>query len=460
MTEGLKKSVIYGGIAFLLCTAYLVTAIIGLRFDAVSGFATLVWPPTGIALAAMFLLGSRYWPAIAVAAFAANYIIGAPVIVALGIAFGNTGEALLGAHLLKRADFHPKIDRVKDALALIFMASLFSTLVSPTVGVASLLSGGVIAASAIAKTWIAWWIGDVLGALVFGSLLFVVFSMDRPKIDTKKVGEVSLLCFFLVLAGILSFGNPFGIWSRNPPLCYLVYVPLLWAALRFGQVGTILATFVTAAIAVWGTIRGDGAFARGGISESLIYLQLFMGVIAASALIVAAEETERRSAEKDMREFNKVLEENVRQRTMLCAYTNKELEQSKGSLEKRRAVLQAVIQSIVEGVVAIDKAGDPIVVNAAAINMLGLTQSDVSAPIGRLAKRFPAYYADGKTPVKFENLPMTCALRGETTVNQRLVFKPRGRQKGINVLVSGSPVKNEKGAVVGGVVIFREAPEK
>jgi integral membrane sensor domain MASE1 len=86
----------------VVAIAYLLAARIGLSFDAIAGFATLVWPPSGIALAALLLGGYRLWPAIAIGAFAANFMAGAPALAAIGIATGNVSEALLGAYLLHR----------------------------------------------------------------------------------------------------------------------------------------------------------------------------------------------------------------------------------------------------------------------------------------------------------------------------------------------------------------------
>src|SRR5438445_5447074 len=85
-----------------LAILYVVAAQLGLAFDAVAGFATLVWPPTGIAIAALVLRGPALWPGILIGAFVANLLAGASVPVALGIAIGNTLEAVAGAWLLRR----------------------------------------------------------------------------------------------------------------------------------------------------------------------------------------------------------------------------------------------------------------------------------------------------------------------------------------------------------------------
>src|SRR3954447_26241889 len=85
-----------------LAVLYVLSARVGLAFDPVSGFATLVWPPTGIALAAVLLLGNRVAPGIFLGALAANYLSGAHLLVAIGIGAGNACEALVGAALLRR----------------------------------------------------------------------------------------------------------------------------------------------------------------------------------------------------------------------------------------------------------------------------------------------------------------------------------------------------------------------
>ena len=102
--------------------------------------ASLVWPPTGIALGALILNGLRLWPGIflGVVLFGASPHgpIGLP---ALGIATGNTLEAVAGAWLLTRvAEFRPNLERVRDVTALLAIGVLGCTVVSATIGVATL----------------------------------------------------------------------------------------------------------------------------------------------------------------------------------------------------------------------------------------------------------------------------------------------------------------------------------
>src|SRR6185436_17673292 len=88
-------------LGLIIAVVYIVTAWIGLHIHPVNTFATLIWPPTGIALSALVLFGYRVWPAIAIGAFVANFMVGGSILVALGISVGNTFEALLGAFILR-----------------------------------------------------------------------------------------------------------------------------------------------------------------------------------------------------------------------------------------------------------------------------------------------------------------------------------------------------------------------
>lgn len=136
---------------------YVGSARLGLAIDAVAGFASLVWPPTGIAIAALLILGMRVWPGIFIGAFVANLMVGAPPVVALGIGAGNTLEAVTAAYLLRRAPgFTVTLESVRAALALIILGAIASTLISSCFGVLSLYRGGVISEVQLRTTWRAW----------------------------------------------------------------------------------------------------------------------------------------------------------------------------------------------------------------------------------------------------------------------------------------------------------------
>jgi signal transduction histidine kinase len=276
---------------------YFFTARIGLSLDAVSGFATLVWPPTGIALAALLILGYRYWPAIAAGAFLVNIVTGASRFVALGIAAGNTLEALAGAYLLTRLfDFHISLERVKDVLALIWYGAMVSTLISATIGVSVITLGGAAKVS-FGETWLAWWIGDMLGNLVVAPLILVWVARFRQPISRKQFTEAVMPIALLIVASVLTFyGLPrFGI--RPFTFAYAIVPFLIWISLRFRQRGCVTATFVVSTIAIWGTVVTT-PHEPSALSHNLILLQCFIGITAATFMVMAAVVAERELTQK------------------------------------------------------------------------------------------------------------------------------------------------------------------
>jgi integral membrane sensor domain MASE1 len=124
-----------------VAVVYFATAKLGLDLASTTPSVTAIWPPTGVALAALVLGGRRLWPAVAVGAFAANATTDVPLYTAAGIAIGNTLEAVVGASLLAWAGVRPSLDRLRDVFGLAVLAGVISTTVSATIGVASLSLG-------------------------------------------------------------------------------------------------------------------------------------------------------------------------------------------------------------------------------------------------------------------------------------------------------------------------------
>lgn len=277
----------------LLFAVYFITARLGLSLDAVSGFATVVWPPTGIALASLLFLGYRYWPAITAAAFLVNLVTGASWAVALGISAGNTLEALLGAYLLNRfIKINLSLDRLKDVLGLIFLAAILSTVVSATIGTSSLFIGDVITSSTYDETWIAWWVGDVLGALVVAPFLMVWGLRLRQKVSFPQLLPIVIPFLILILTTLFVFLGLPKLGVESFPFAYLVLPPMVWITLRFDQPGSVTATFIASFIAIFGTVVGHKSDGD-SLGENLLLIQSFIGVTAFTFMVMAAIVSER-----------------------------------------------------------------------------------------------------------------------------------------------------------------------
>ncbi len=282
----------------LLAVLYAVVARFGLTLGAVGNFATLVWAPTGISLAALLLHGNRVAPGVFLGAFVANAWTGASFAVALGIAAGNTLEALLGASALRAVGGSRALSGLRSVLALIIPAALLSTLVSAAVGVTSLWLGGLVAEGHFFRTFRAWWIGDVLGDLVVAPFLL---SWAPPlRVPKRSVLEVIALTTVLVVFIALVFLSPHG--AVHPfELQYGLFPLFIWAAVRFRLPGATAATLVASLIAIWGTVQGSGPFVRDTLTEGLLSLQAFMGFGALSPLVVAGAMSDRARLEREAR---------------------------------------------------------------------------------------------------------------------------------------------------------------
>ena len=288
------RSLPYGVRVALLCALYIAAAKFGLSLAALNGFAAAVWPPTGIALGALVLGGYRLWPGVALGAFFVNASAGAPLLVAGGMALGNTLEAVAGAALLMRVvRFRPSLSRLQDAIGLIILAAVLSPIVSATIGVASGWLGGVIPTDTAGMSWQTWWLGDALGNLVVAPLIFVWSGRGHLAWSRQRVAEALIAFACISVLSLAVFGPPLMPSLMDFP--YIIFPLLIWAAVRLGPQGAVTAIGVVSAIAIWGTVQGSSDFNDLTLRENLLALQAFMGIVAVTILILAAMMAERQA---------------------------------------------------------------------------------------------------------------------------------------------------------------------
>lgn len=321
----MTKRLVWGAEIAVLAALYVIAARFGLALDAVAGFATLVWAPTGIAFAALLVRGHRLWPGVAIGALVANALQGAPAGAAAGIALGNTLEAVVGTYVLRQIPgFRSSLERVRDVLAFIVVAAVLSTVISATIGTGTLRLFGMIAVEQAATAWRTWWLGDMIGALVVAPVI-LVWASTRPAFpETRRLVEALALAAMVITASLLVFTFPVAQGSRALQ-AYLLFPPLIWAALRFGRRGAVTSTFAASVIAVWGTINGAGPFAAATLHQSLQELQIFMGVIASTFLLLGASMSERRRAHHELRVARETAEAANRAKAEFLAVVSHEL---------------------------------------------------------------------------------------------------------------------------------------
>jgi two-component system, sensor histidine kinase and response regulator len=343
----------------VLCILYFYAGKLGLSLAVIHPSATVVWPPTGIALAAVLLLGNRVWPGILLSAFLVNVTTAGSIATSLGIATGNTLEALFGAFLARRfAKGSSAFDRADDLVKFVVLVGMTSTMISATLGVTSLCLGGFADWDYYGAIWITWWLGDLTSDLVVAPLLLVWGAAPLPRWQSRSMLDTVSLLLLVFVFGQMVFGGWIFSDIKYYPLSFLCILPLLLSALRFGQHGAVTAAAAMSATAIWGTVHGFGPFAVDNPYESLLLLQAFTATNAVSTLVLASVLSERRQAEETLRQS----EERFRH----------------------------IVESAPNGFVMVDQEGKIVLANSQAEQLFGYTKEELlDQPIETLV---PARY--------------------------------------------------------------------
>jgi PAS domain S-box-containing protein len=292
----------YAILSAVLFVAYVVAAKIGIELEVAEGLITPVWAPTGLALAALVLYGRGLWPAVALGALVANMTSGASIPEAAFISVGNTLEAVVAATLLARVDFSPALHRVRDVFALIGAAAV-SPVIAATNGVTTLVVSGDVDRSDYGSAWLLWWVGDAMGALVVAPLILVLAQRPWRELDARRAAEATvLLAALITLSAVVFLG---GLW-RYP---HLLFPLLIWAALRFRQLGATVASFVFTSFAVAGAVQGTTPIETGSTTQVVQILEGVTAVVAVSLLLLAAVLAELRGAGRELARAHARLDE-------------------------------------------------------------------------------------------------------------------------------------------------------
>jgi signal transduction histidine kinase len=325
----------------VLAAVYIVAGKLGLRIAIVHPSASAVWAPTGIALAALLWRGPRLWPAIFAGAFIVNITTAGSIATSIGIAAGNTLEALVGAWLVSRfAGGAAAFERASDTARFALLAGVLSTALSATVGVTSLAVGGFARWDHYGSIWLTWWLGDMSGALVVAPALLQWARNRRIEWSRPQALEAAVLLAALIVAGAVVFGTQIPSTSRNHPLAFLCMPLLAWAAFRFSARIASAAIVVLTAVAVDGALRSAGAPQRGELNASLVLLQVFMSVAAFTTLTLAAVVAERRRVEDAIRDGARKLRETVTELEAFSHSISHDLRSPVGAVINYSAVIE------------------------------------------------------------------------------------------------------------------------
>ena len=279
----------------LVALAYFVSGRLGLAIPYIGSHITLIWLPTGIAVAALMRWGYRCWPGIFLGAFAINFFIDSAPLLDLGIALGNTLAPLLVVWLLRRQKFQTTFERAYD-IPLLVTAAAIGMLFSASGGVGSLVLFKVLPMQDAGAAWLSWWAGDFTGVLLAAPLLFNISRAELKKLWAQRVEFVVWSSIMLAISwGVFFLNN--SVNSHSLSLTFMILPLIVWSAMRFGVMGSSLGVLWPAIIAAAATGRGLGPLYNADTRLSLFLLWSFLATLALVNLIVAALQAQRTRAD-------------------------------------------------------------------------------------------------------------------------------------------------------------------
>lgn len=281
------------------------------------------WPPSGIGFAMLILLGRKMWPGITIGSLVANLMaywntpsLGPQTIITISslIALGNTLEALLGNYLVKHWIKNPYPFQNASKAFLFLFVTLLVCLTGAGIGTVTLYVNGVIPLSALSHNLFSWWVGGVVGILLFTPFILSIarkidFNIYREKFIEGGLFIVCLIGIFLLIR--VSYLTA----TLERALPFLVLPLLLWMAFRFDLAVAMLAVLTTCTMAIFYTVGGVGPFVLETPESSMLLLQIFTGIISISTIIVSATVKERSTAQLQLLQFNENLETMIQERT-------------------------------------------------------------------------------------------------------------------------------------------------
>lgn len=328
-----------GIITALIALSYVLAGQISAKLLSLGVEASPLWPSAGIALGFLLVFGSRFGLGVGLGSLCLGLSLGASWQVAIGPAIASTLQAIWGVRLLEHSGFRLSLTRLKDVYGFILLGVILSPLLGATLSTLAGCLNGSVEWSEWQRNWWTLWLGDGMGILIVTPLLTLGqrkrltfgFALPQARTPLSVLGSSPGVFFLLTaLVGWGVFGCKISPTVAEYPLEYLPFPLLVRAALRFGQPGAVLSNFLISSLAIWGTVNGNGPFIAKAhsLTEVVLFLQAFMGVMTITALMLAAAVAERDAAENLLRQANLSLEQQVKERTLALQDKMQELNQS------------------------------------------------------------------------------------------------------------------------------------
>jgi PAS domain S-box-containing protein len=333
--------VLAGQIA-LLAGTYYAAARFALLLAIPPGYATAIWPPSGISLAMLLVLGSRAWPGVWIGSFLANLSVEGSMFASVTIASASALQGLAAAALIRRSVGIPyRFSQVQQVVKFVAFSAI-AAIIAPTIALLPLALVHPMPGRELFWNWWTWWQGDATGMLLVSPLILSWAARDTVAWSVRRALEGFVFWVLLLAAAHVVFNS--GYAESSPYSTTFILVPLIvWAAFRFGQRGVITATAAVCGIALWYTLmRETGPFSASATHESLLLLLAFISTLVVTGLVLCAVLDQLEAAMMQLRSRQVELESHVRSRTRDLEESNRLLQED---IRERKRTEQMLTES-------------------------------------------------------------------------------------------------------------------
>ena len=292
--------------ALLIGTAYYLGALIGFALTFPDEAVSTLWPPNTILLAGLLLTPTASWWVIILAALPAHLAVqlqtSVPIPMILSWFITNCAEALVGAWLVRYFVRRELVDfrNFRHTVVFALIAALFSPFVT------SFLDAGLVVLNQWKHPdfWGVWKMrfpANALATLTVAPAIIIWHETITKKfwIELRPRWPEGVI----IILGLCAVSLRVFDWQSSganalPTLVYLPLPILLWAAVRFGPLGSSTCVLIISLISIWGTVHGRGPFVDSSPVENVHWLQLFLVFIATLSLLFVSLLEERRLGEQ------------------------------------------------------------------------------------------------------------------------------------------------------------------
>ena len=287
---------------------------------------TIVWPSSGVAIAALLLFGINVWPGIALGMFASgvHYFIELRVspftLTNLTIAVAACACATLASLAAYRllawgvalrtpfSDFSWVVQRLLPA-------ALVAGVVAAVPGISASYLFGISWEQGWFHTMMMWIVSDCVAILMITPALYLAWQARSLRWTVRESLDVAATTSCLLVVSLFVFG-PFHLWLPSPlSQASLLWMPLVWSAVRGPQLATAFLNLIVLFIVWTGTKAGYGPFVLSDVADSETAMQIFLGFTTVVLLLFQALMAEQRKSRRDLAQWNQVLEQRVEERT-------------------------------------------------------------------------------------------------------------------------------------------------